>query len=59
MFKAEQESAILSLKEAGTRRIAAIKGEGIQIVLEVSPVRESQSNADIENAVRQVQGHLG
>ena len=59
VFESDQDSAILAMKEAVTRRVTAIKGEGVQIVPEVSPVVESQSNGDIDNAVKQVQGQFG
>jgi len=59
VFKSEQEPAILAFKEAVTRRSTAIKGDGGQIVPEVSPVGESQSNGDIENSIKQVQGQVG
>jgi len=59
VFESDQDSAILAMKEAVTRRVTAIKGEGVQIVPEVSPVVESQCNGDIDNAVKQVQGQFG
>ena len=58
VFKSDQGPAVLALKEAVTRRITAIKGEGVQIVPEVSLVGESQSNGDVENAAEQVQGQF-
>ena len=58
MFKSDQEPAILSLKDAVIRRVTALKGDGVTIVPEVSPVGESQSNGDVESAVKQVQGHF-
>ena len=58
VFKSDQEPAIVALKAAVIRRLTAIKGEGMQIIPEVSPVGESQSDGDVESAVKQVQGHF-
>jgi len=58
VFKTDQEPAILTLKEAVIRRITALKGDGVQIIPEVSPVGESQSNGEVENAVKQIQGQF-
>ena len=54
----DQEPAILAFKAAVIRRLTAIEGEGMQIIPEVSPVGESQSDGDVESAVKQVQGHF-
>ena len=58
VFKSDQEPAILSFKAAVIRRVTALKGDGVTIVPEVSPVGESQSNGDIESAIKQIQGHF-
>ena len=42
IFKTDQEPAILTLKDAVMRRVVAIRGEGVQIVPEVSSWRESE-----------------
>ena len=58
VLKSDQEPAIMAFKEAVSRRITAIKGDGVQIIPELSPVGESQSDGDVESAVKQVQGHF-
>ena len=58
VFKSDQEPAILSFKDAVIRRVTALKGDGVTIVPEVSPVGESQSNGDVESAIKQIQGHF-
>lgn len=55
VYTSDQDTAIWLLKETVIRRIMAIKGDGIQIVPEVSPVGQSQSNGEIEDAIKQVQ----
>ena len=57
-LRSDNEPAIKALREAVIRRVGAIKGEGVQVIPEESPVGESQSNGDVEAAVKQVQGQI-
>ena len=60
MLKDDQEPAIKTLREAVIRRIHAIRGDlNIQIITEESPGGESESNGDVESAIKQVQTNLG
>ena len=52
LFKSDQEPSILALKEAVTEVM------GIEVIPEESPVGESQSNGNIERAVRTVKGQI-
>ena len=52
-LKSDGEPAIVALEEA----VRSERHE--RIVLETSPVKESQSNGAIENAVQQVHGQFG
>ena len=54
VFKSDQEPALLSWKEA----VVAEFGTGHQIVPELSPVGESESNGAIEVGVGQISGEL-
>ncbi len=58
IMKDDQEPAIKALRESVVRRVIAIKGEGVQVLPEESPVGESQSNGEVEAAIKQVQGHI-
>ena len=59
MLKDDQEPAIKALREAVIRRINAIKGDvNIQVITEESPVGESQSNGEVESAIKQIQGQF-
>ena len=50
IFKGDQEPALGAMMD----RIAALSGD--QIIREESPVGESQSNGDVENAIQRIQG---
>ena len=52
IFKSDQEPAILALKEEVRRMLSQ------DVIMEASPVGESQSNGREENAVRRVKGQL-
>ena len=52
ILKSDQEPALIALKESLKRE------RDEDIVMEESPVGESASNGIIENAVRNVQGHI-
>ena len=52
ILKSDQEPAILELKE-----LVKIERED-DIVLEESPVKESQSNGEVERAIQEVQGQV-
>ena len=52
VLKSDGEPAIVALKQ----RVKQERPE--RIVLEESPVKESQANGAIENAIRQVQGQI-
>ena len=52
IFKSDQEPAILALKDEVKRMLNQ------DVIMEASPVGESQSNGRIENAVRRVKGQL-
>ena len=54
----DQEPAIKTLREAVIRRVIAIRGDGAQVIPEESPVGESESNGDVEAAIKQVQGQV-
>ena len=57
VLKDDQEPAIKALREAVIRRINAIRGDvHIQVITEESPVGESQSNGDVESAIKQTRG---
>ena len=59
VLKDDQEPSIKALREAVIRRITALKGDlDIQIIPEESPVGESQSNGEVESAIKQVQGQF-
>jgi len=59
VLKDAQEPSIKALREAVIRRIAALRGDlDIQIIPEESPVGESQSNGEVESAIKQVQGQF-
>ena len=52
VFKSDNEPAILALKQA-------VKNESaVEIVMEESPVGESASNGEVENAIKQVEGQF-
>ncbi len=52
ILKSDQEPAMLELKE-----LVKIERED-DIVLEESPVKESQSNGEVERAIQEVQGQV-
>ena len=52
ILKSDAEPAIVALKQ----KVRQERPE--RIVLEESPIKESQSNGAIENAIRQVQGQI-
>jgi hypothetical protein len=58
VLKDDQEPAIKTLRDAVIRRVGALKGESVQIIPEESLVGESQSNGDVESAIKQVQGQI-
>ena len=58
VLKDDQEPSIKAFREAVIRRVGAIKGDGVQIIPEESPVGGSQSNGDVEAAIKQVQGQI-
>ena len=58
ILKDDQEPSIKALREAVIRRVTAIRGAEVQIIPEESPVGESQSNGEVESAIKQVQGHI-
>ena len=57
-LKDDQEPAIKALREAVIRRVVAIRGDGVQIIPEESPVGESQSDGEVESAIKQIPGHI-
>ena len=52
IFKIDQGPAILALKDS------AKAATGLEVILEESPVGESQSNGRVERAVRTVKGQV-
>ena len=59
VLKDDQEPSIKALREAVIRRITALKGDlDIQVTPEESPVGESESNGEVESAIKQVQGQF-
>jgi len=58
VYKSDQGPATsdISIEIAVLRKMSAIKEAGVQIIPDVSPVGESQSNGEVESAVKQVQG---
>ena len=57
VIKSDQEPAIKTLIDSVMRRITALRGKvDMQIIPEESPVGESQSNGEVESAIKQVQG---
>ena len=58
VMKDDQEPAIKALREAVIRRVIALKGDGVQVLPEESPVGESQSDGEVESAIKQVQGQI-
>ena len=52
IFKSDQEPAILALKDEVRRALDQ------DVIMEASPVGESQSNGRVENAVRRVKGQV-
>lgn len=58
VFISDQEPLTLSLKEAVHRRTTAVEGAGAQMIPEVPPIGESQSNREVPSAVKQVQGQF-
>ena len=50
IFKGDQEPAL----RVASDQISALSGD--QVIMEQSPVGDSASNGDVENAVQQIQG---
>ena len=55
LLKCDQEPAIVAFREAVK---AALADEKIEVVPEESPVGESQSNGEVENAVRMIKAQV-
>ena len=51
ILKSDNEASIIALKQAIKRR-----AEDSEIIMEESPVGESQSNGEVESTIKQVQG---
>lgn len=58
MFKSDQEPALKQLKEAVTRHYMQGDTRIKQVIIEESPVGESQSNGEIENEIKQLQNSV-
>ena len=56
IFKTDQEPAILALKHAIAKELTAGQGDVKRVMMEESPVGESQSNGLIEAAVKTIEG---
>jgi hypothetical protein len=58
VLKSDQEPAILALKNMIKQQVEQGDRSVKKVVIEESPVGESQSNGDVENAIKEVQGHF-
>ena len=58
ILKSDQEPAILALKNMIKQQVEQGDRSVKKVVIEESPVGESQSNGDVENAIKEVQGHF-
>ena len=54
IIKTDQESSIMALKQAVIRELQ----QEVEVLSEESPVGEHQSNGEVENAVKRVQGQV-
>ena len=57
ILKSDQEPAIKTLRESVVRRVRALSGMEVQIVPDMSPVGESQSDGE-EVAIKFIQGQI-
>ena len=55
MLKSDGEKSIVALKEALSKEL---KNEHIEVIMEESPTGSSESNGEVERAIREIQGQV-